>query len=89
MVSSKRYAGTKAIVKAMNQIMQALSPVSQIKTTVPACENNFGWTFLYSSRTNNAASSAKLASTKATQQPRNPAPLKRAPYTPGAFKRIW
>lgn len=42
MVSSKRYAGTKAIVKAMNQIMQALSPVSQIKTTVPACENNFG-----------------------------------------------
>lgn len=52
--------------------------------------NSVSWNdtiFRYSLLTNDAASSAWLASMSAIQKPRKLAPLNRAPNTPGAFKR--
>lgn len=72
------------------QITRAQSPGSQINTAESAFNwlANSGWSSKYSLLTYDAASSARSASTSARQHPLNPAPLKRAPNTPGALWRI-
>lgn len=68
----------------------AESPGSHINTSLSwgSLLANSGWTFWYSCLMKAAALSVRSASTRARQQPLNPAPLKRAPKTPGAFRRI-
>lgn len=72
------------------QITRAQSPEPHTKTAVslPMRLANPGWTLRYSLLTNDAASVARASSTSAMQHPLNPAPLKRAPNTPGALSRI-
>lgn len=72
------------------QITRAQFPASQINTAESGFNwlANSGWCLKYSSLTYAAASAARLASTNAIQHPLNPAPLNRAPNTPGAFRRI-
>lgn len=73
-----------------HEITRAQSPASHIKTAESWFNwlANSGWSFRYSLLTNDAAPSAWLESTSARQQPLKPAPLNRAPNTPGALKRI-
>lgn len=75
---------------SFSQITRAQSPASQIRTAVSwfIWLAKAGWTFWYSFLTKDAAAAAQSASTKAIQQPLNPAPLNLAPNTPGALRRI-
>lgn len=70
--------------------MRAQSPDSHINAALSLIKSlaNVGWHLEYSFLTNAAAASACTASMSARQQPRNPAPLNRAPSTPGALRRI-
>lgn len=71
-------------------ITKAESPASHISTAVSLLSSfaRKGWTLGYSILTYDAASAAWSALTNATQHPLKPAPLNRAPKTPGAFFNI-